>query len=73
MPVCEMLPQMDPAEVREHVSRAGAIIDQMLEGIMREMFVDQAAAYVTSEVGRRGHSDPHSLVCRRCSHCPAGP
>lgn len=42
--------QMDPAAIREHVNRAAAVIDQMLESIMRDMFVDQATAFVTTEV-----------------------
>ncbi len=42
-------PRLGRPVIEEHVARAAATLDQMLSTIMREMFVDQAAAFVTDE------------------------
>ena len=41
--------RLDPAVVRANVDRAAKMIDQMLEEIMRDLFVEQAASYLTDE------------------------
>lgn len=55
--------KLSKENVREHVNRAAAMLDQMLSSIMREMFVDQAAAFVTEE-------KPELDQCQvRSTHC----
>jgi hypothetical protein len=40
---------VDPRVIRQNVDKAAKLIDEMLEDVMREMFVAQAAAYITEE------------------------
>jgi hypothetical protein len=40
---------VDPLVIRQNVDKAAKLIDEMLEDVMREMFVAQAAAYITEE------------------------
>ncbi|GFH33801.1 hypothetical protein HaLaN_33222 [Haematococcus lacustris] len=48
-PAPSVAPRLTPSELKENVEKAAVVLDEMLEQVMQELFVEQAASYLAEE------------------------